>query len=468
MNPIESMLHLIGNTPMLRITGFDTGPCELFMKLENRNPGGSISDRGARAMIEAAESEGWISPGDTLIEATTGNTGVGLALVAARKGYALVLVVPESVNPDKVLQLRAMGADVRMARSDVDLDHPAHYVSIARRLADELPGSRYLDQQANPANARAHEEGTAPEMWEQMQRDMDAFVCGAGSGATISGCARFFRKVNAAVEIVLADPEGSVYASAVEGAGHVPGPGSSLVEDIGGRSVPRNLDLDLINSTYTVSDVEASTAIRQLLMLEGILGGISTGVHLAAALEYCRMQSTPKRVVSLVCDSGYRVLSTAYDESWLLDRGLVPRKAHGDLRDLITHRADDGGVVSVSPEDTLLSAYTRIRMFDVSQLPVLEGGRIVGLIDESDLLLAVYDNRKYFDYPVRDFMITRLEKVDPNASISSLLPVFRGDHVAIIADDSRFYGLVTQVDLIDHLRKTMQDTSDTDRDLNHA
>lgn len=458
MNPTKSVLDLIGNTPLLKMNAFDTGPCDLFMKLENRNPGGSISDRGASAMIEAAEADGRISPGCTLIEATTGNTGVGLALVAARKGYALVLVVPENVNRDKVLHLKALGAEVRLARSDVDRGHPGYYTNIASRLAAELPGSCYLDQHANPANALAHQQGTAPEIWDQMDQKLDAFVCGAGSGATISGCARFFRGVNSGVEIVLADPEGSMFASVVEGSGGS-GSGTSLVEDIGGRSIPANLAPDLIDKAYTVSDSQAFSASRQLLRLEGILGGVSTGVHLAAALEYCRAQSTPKRVVSLVCDSGHKYLSTAYDDAWLLDRGLAPRTTYGDLRDIISHTAGEGGVVSVSPDDSLLSAYTRIRMFDVSQLPVLEDGRIVGLIDESDLLLAVYDNRKYFGYPVRDFMITRLEKIDPGASVSSLLPVFRGDHVAIIADETKFYGLITQVDLIDHLRGSMQDNN---------
>lgn len=457
MNADESVLNLIGNTPLVKMSGLDTGPCELFMKLENRNPGGSISDRAARAMIDAAENEGRISPGHTLIEATTGNTGVGLALVAVRKGYSLVLVVPENINRDKVLHLKALGAEVRLARSDVEPGHPGHYMSIASRLARELPRSCYLDQHANPANVLAHERGTGPEIWEQTQQRLDAFVCGAGSGATITGCARFFRSVNAGAEIVLADPEGSKFAAAVDGTDGQPAGRLSLVEDLGGRSIPANFAPELVDSAISVTDMQSFAASRQLLKIEGILGGLSAGVHLAAALEYCRAQTDPRRVVSLVCDSGNKYLATAYHDAWLHKQGLVGRKSHGDLRDLISHPAAEGGVVSVSPDDSLLNAYTRIRMFDVSQLPVLEGGRIVGLIDESDLLLAVYDNRKYFSYPVRDFMITRLEKIDPGASISSLLPVFRGDHVAIIADESKFYGLVTQVDLIDHLRTSMQD-----------
>lgn len=457
MNPTDSVLNLIGHTPMVKAGNFDTGPCELFIKLENRNPGGSVSDRGALTMIEAAEAAGRIDPGDTLIEATTGNAGVALALVAARKGYSLVLVVPEDVNRDKVLHLKALGAEVRLANADVERDHPGHYMNIAQRLARELPGSCYLDQYANPDNVLAHENGTAPEIWDQMEHELDAFVCGARSGATITGCSRFFRRVGGNVEVVLADPEGSVLASAVSGEAGGTGGQSSHVEDIGSRFVPENFAPDLVDTAIPVSDVEAFAVSRQLLRLEGILGGVSTGVLLAAAIEYCRKQTRPKRVVTLVCDSGHNYLSTAFDDAWLLDQGLVHRRRYGDLRDIISHPVGEGGVVSVSPEDSLLSAYTRIRMFDVSQLPVLDEGRIVGLIDESDLLLAVYDNRKYFGYPVRDFMITRLEKIDPGASISSLLPVFRGDHVAIIADESTFYGLITQVDLIDHLRTSMQD-----------
>lgn len=288
---------------------------------------------------------------------------------------------------------------------------------------------------------------------------MDAFVCGVGSGGTLTGCARFLKQVNSSLDVVLADPEGSALVDFVNPQEKPAVSRSSLIKDVGGGLLPGNFDPSLVDCTYTVSDMEAFSTARELLRLEGILGGVSSGLHLAAAVRYCQEQSCSKRVVTLVCDTGYRYLSTAYDRAWLLDQGLVPQQKYGDLRDLITRRADEGDVVSITPDDTLVAAYTRIRMYDVSQLPVLENGRIVGMIDESDLLMAVFDNRRYFEYPVRDFMITRLETVEPDASITSLLPVFRGDHVAIVADKEKFYGLITQVDLINHLRNSMQNHS---------
>ena len=455
MNSPTSVLDLIGNTPILEVTKFDTGPCELFIKLENQNPSGSIKDRTAKAMIDTAEQEGNLEAGDTIIEATSGNTGLGLSLIAAHKGYPLILVVPENISRDKVLHLKALGAEVLLARSDVESSHADYYRNIAKRLEKELPSGLYLDQFNNPANPLAHEQGTAPEMWEQMEQRMDALVCGVGSGGTLTGCARFLKKVKPDLEIVLADPAGSVLADSINPQEIPSVPGPSLIKDVGSHVVPGNFDPSVVDCTYTVPDMEAFSTARELLRREGVFGGVSSGLHLAAALRYCREQTQVKRVVTLVCDTGYRYLSTAYDRAWLLDQGLVPQQKYGDLRDLITRRADEGDVVSVTPDDTLIAAYTRIRMYDVSQLPVLKNGRIVGMIDESDLLMAVFDNREYFEYPVRDFMITRLETIEPNASITSLLPVFRGDHVAIIADKEKFYGLITQVDLINHLRNSM-------------
>lgn len=456
MKSPSTVLDLIGNTPILELTKFDTHPCQLFIKLENHNPNGSIKDRIAKVMIESAEEEGRINSGDTLIEATTGNTGMGLCLVAALKGYSVVLVMPDSVSRDKVLHLKALGAEVHLARSDAKIGQADHYRSIAQRLEKELPNSLYINQFSNPANPSAHEQGTAQEIWHQMGNRLDALVCGVGTGGTLTGCARFLKRVNPNLEIILADPEGSVFSGAARhkrNGSH--SERSSLVEDIGGNAQPEHYEQALVDSTYVVSDTEAFAATRELLQQEGVFGGVSTGVHIAGALKYCRRQTEPKRVVTLACDTGYQYLSTAFDPAWLLNQGLMPQEKHGDLRDLIVRRADEGDVVSVSPDDTLITAYTRIRMFDVSQLPVLENGRIVGMIDESDLLMAVFDNRHYFNYPVRDFMITRLETIQPTASIQALLPVFRGDHVAIIADKEKFYGLITQVDLINHLRNTM-------------
>ena len=451
----QSVLTLIGNTPMVEVTNLDTGPCRLFLKLESQNPGGSIKDRIGLSMIEAAERDGRIRPGEsTLIEATAGNTGLGLALVAAQKGYRLLLIIPDKMSQEKINHLRALGAEIIMTRSDVGRGHPAYYQDMAERLEKEIPGGFWVNQFANPANPLAHETGTGPEIWAQMDSDMDVMVCGVGSGGTLSGLGRFFRKTAPKVEMVLADPKGSILAEASR-SGHVGEAGSWLVEGIGEDFIPPNCDLDLVGSAITIDDREAFATVRELLMKEGILAGTSSGTLIAAALRYCRQQTTPKRVVTFVCDSGNKYLSKAYNDFWLQDQGLTAREQTGDLRDLISRQAPKGEVISVEPGDTLLTAYGRMRLYDISQLPVLENDRIVGILDESDLLIATHDNPDGFRSPVRGAMTSRLDTVAPTAKIPDLMPIFRKDHVAIVVEGSKFLGLITKVDLINHLRQSV-------------
>ena len=447
-----SVLDMIGNTPIVEVSKLDTGPCRLFVKLESQNPGGSIKDRIGLSMITAAEDEGRIAPGGTLIEATAGNTGLGLALVAAQKGYRLILIVPDKMSQEKIFHLKAMGAEVIMTRSDVGKGHPEYYQDMAERIQRETPNSFWVNQFANPANPHAHQTGTGPEIWEQMEHQLDAVVCGVGSGGTLSGIGRYMRSVAPHVQMVLADPEGSVLAGMVRD-GIMREAGSWLVEGIGEDFVPPNCDLSLVSDAYVVPDKEALHTARDLLLKEGILAGSSTGTLLAAALRYCRAQTEPKRVVTFVCDSGNKYLSKVYNDYWMIDQGFFDRQKYGDLRDLITRRADEGGVVSVGPGDTLLIAYGRLRLYDVSQLPVMDGDEIVGIIDESDLLLAVYRHPNRFRTEVRDVMSSRLELVAPDTPIDDLFPIFRGDHVALVVDEGQFLGLITRVDLLNHLRR---------------
>ena len=447
-----SVLDLIGNTPMVEITKMDTGPCQLFVKLESQNPGGSIKDRIGLSMITAAEQEGRIKPRGTLIEATAGNTGLGLALVAAQKGYRLVLVVPDKMSQEKIFHLKAMGAEVIMTRSDVGKGHPEYYQDMAERIQRETDNSFWVNQFANPANPMAHETGTGPEIWAQMEHRLDAVVCGVGSGGTLSGIGRYMRATAPHVQMILADPEGSVLAGVVKD-GKMREAGSWLVEGIGEDFVPPNCDLSLVAEAYVISDREAFHTVRELLLREGILAGSSSGTLLGAALRYCRAQTEPKRVVTFVCDSGNKYLSKVFNDYWMIDQGFVDRKRHGDLRDLITRRAEQGDVVSVAPDDTLLIAYGRLRLYDISQLPVMDGDEIVGIVDESDLLLAVHRQPDKFRTPVREVMSSRLELVSPETPIDDLLPIFRGDHVALVVDDGKFLGLITRVDLLNHLRR---------------
>ncbi|WP_460119725.1 pyridoxal-phosphate dependent enzyme [Pseudomonas sp. H3_G09] len=450
-----AVLGLIGNTPLVQVTRFDTGPCTLFLKLESQNPGGSIKDRIGLAMIDAAERDGRLQPGGTIVEATAGNTGLGLALVGRAKGYRVVLVVPDKMSTEKVLHLKAMGAEVHITRSDVGKGHPEYYQDVAARLARDIPGAFFADQFNNPANPLAHECSTAPEIWAQTEHDLDAIVVGVGSAGTLTGLSRFFKRVQPNLEMVLADPVGSVMAQYSRD-GTLPTPGSWAVEGIGEDFIPSITDLSSVRHAYSISDEESFDHARQLLKAEGILGGSSTGTLFAAALRYCREQTEPKRVVSFVCDTGTRYLSKVYNDQWMTDQGLLQRKGYGDLRDLIARRFEDGRVISVGPGDTLLTAFQRMRLADVSQLPVLvEGKQLVGVIDESDILLGVHEDAARFSQSVSSVMTDKLQTLAPAATLAELEAVLSRGLVAIIADASGFHGLITRTDMLNQLRRSL-------------
>ena len=447
-----SVLSLIGNTPLVELHALDTGPCRLLVKLENQNPGGSIKDRIGRSMIEAAEREGKIGPGSTLVEATAGNTGLGLALVAAQKGYRLILVVPDKMSQEKILHLKALGAEIVMTRSDVGRGHPQYYQDLAESITKTTPQASYVNQFNNPANPLAHETTTGPEIWQQTGHELDAMVCGVGSGGTLTGLTRFFSRVAPEVEMVLADPVGSVLADYVE-TGRIGQAGSWVVEGIGEDFVPPIADLSRVKRAYRISDAESLSTARELLLREGILAGSSTGTLVAAALRYCREQSEPKSVVTLACDSGNKYLSKMYNEYWMAERGFLTSQSYGDLRDLIARRFADGAVISVGPEDSLAIAYARMRLYEVSQLPVLRERKIIGILDESDVLLAVTADEHAFQKPVHQFMTARLQTLPPSARPEDLLRVFDAGMVAIIAEGAEFHGLITRVDILNFLRR---------------
>jgi cystathionine beta-synthase len=454
-HPFSSALELIGSTPMVELRRFDTGPCRLFVKLESQNPGGSIKDRIGLFMIEAAERDGLVQPGGTIVEATAGNTGLGLAQVAVLKGYRVLLVVPDKMAREKIQHLRALGAEVRITRSDVGKGHPEYYQDVAARLAQEMDGAFFVNQFANPANPEAHEKTTGPEIWEQMEHKVDAIVLGIGSGGTFTGIGRFFRRVSPETEMVLADPVGSILAPLVR-TGKLIEAGAWTVEGIGEDFVPPNADLSLVSSAYSISDKESVEAARALLSKEGILAGSSSGTLLAAALRYCREQTKPKRVVTLVPDSGNKYLSKVYNDYWVIEQGLADRKLLGNLSDLIARRFDAGGAETVGPDDTLLIAYNRMRAADVSQLPVVKDNRIVGILDESDILATVEgddaERAARFRDLVKTAMTTELNTVQVAEKLKALAPIFERNEVAIVLDGENFVGLITRIDLINHLR----------------
>jgi cystathionine beta-synthase len=455
MSAYTNVLEMIGNTPMVELKQLDTGPCQLFVKLENQNPGGSIKDRIGLSMIAAAEADGSLKPGGTIVEATAGNTGLGLALVAAQKGYRLIIVMPDKMSQEKVFHLKALGAEVRMTRSDVGKGHPEYYQDLAETIAGEL-GAFFVNQFANPANPLAHETTTGPEIWEQMNHDLDAVVCGVGSGGTLTGIGRYMKSVTPDVEMILADPEGSILAHMVETGELSEDVGSWLVEGIGEDFLPPNCDLSLVSGAYIIPDNEAFAVAREVLRTEGFIVGSSAGTLIGAALRYCRAQTTAKRVVTFVPDSGNKYLSKMYNDFWMIDQGFIKRETFGDLRDLIARRHFESEDYTLTTKDTLLTAYSRMRLYDISQLAVVNDGQIMGIVDESDILLAVYDHEDRFADPVEEVMTANLVTVAPSAPLKSLLPMFARSEVAIVKDGDKFLGLITQIDMLNHLRRRMK------------
>jgi cystathionine beta-synthase len=341
-----------------------------------------------------------------------------------------------------------------MARSDVKKGHPEYYQDVAKKLADEN-GWFFVDQFSNDANVAAHYETTGPEIWEQMEGNIDAVVIGVGSGGTITGVGRYLKEQNPAIEIILADPEGSILAPLVNEGKDVSA-GSWLVEGIGEDFVPSITDLDLISKAYYVSDKETFSVARELLKKEGILAGSSTGTLLATALRWCKEQTEPKRVVTFACDHGSKYLNKMFNDYWMLDQGFIDRKSHGDLRDLITRRHASREDFTLEESLPVIQAIKNMRLYDISQMAVLDANaKVVGILDESDILLAVTKNADNFAKPVRDFMSTELSTVSSDANVDDLMPLFAEDKVAIVFDGEEYLGLITKIDLITHLRKQL-------------
>ena len=299
------------------INNIDTGKCDLYVKMESLNPFGSIKDRVGLKMIQDAEAQGLIKEGYTIIESTAGNTGLGLALAAKLKGYKLILVIPDKMSEEKIRHLEAMGVEIIMTRSDVENGHPEHYQSIAEKLLKSTPNSFFANQFENKSNPQVHFETTGPEIWEQMEGNIDAFVAGVGTGGTISGVGRFLKSKNPNVKIIIADPVGSVVADAVNTGEYKYEGGSWSVEGIGEDYIPAILNHDIIDEGIYVSDKEAFNMIDQLLQKEGILAGSSCGTLVDAAIKWCKAQEEPKTVVTLICDTGNKYLSKAFNKDWV-------------------------------------------------------------------------------------------------------------------------------------------------------
>ena len=450
----SNVLEMIGETPLLEVTRLDTGPCSLFLKLELMNPGGSIKDRIGVTMIEEAERRGDISPGDTIVEATAGNTGIGLALVAAQKGYNLVLVLPDKMSQEKIFNLRAMGAEIVLTRSDVARGHPQYYQDLAQSIARET-GGYYINQFGNPDNPAAHEITTAVEIWEQMGHDLDAVVVGVGTSGTVTGLSRFFQREAPDVEIVIADPVGSVLADYVR-TGELGESSSWLVEGIGEDFIPDICDISAVHKAYSISDAESFATARDLLRQEGLLAGSSSGTLVAAALRYCREQTEPKRVLTFACDTGNKYLSKLFNDFWMEDQGFIQRQQQGDLRDLIGRPHGERATVTVTPDDILTTAHNRLRNAGFSQLPVMTEDGLVGVLTEEDIMRFAFGKPDRLVAPVREAMQTAFMSVDKTTPTATLVSMLEAQPYAAVMDGEAFLGLITRADVLNYLRKQIQ------------
>lgn len=453
MKVYGNVLEMVGRTPMLKVRRLDTGPCELFLKLELMNPAGSIKDRIGVTMIEEAEQRGDLKPGGTIIEATAGNTGLGLALVAAQKGYRVVLVLPDKMSQEKIFNLRAMGAEVVLTRSDVEKGHPEYYQDLGARLAREN-GWYHINQFGNPDNPKAHATTTGPEILDQMEGRLDALVVGVGSSGTIAGLTQCFRERAPEVEIVLADPEGSVLADQVN-KGSFSAAGSWLVEGIGEDFIPTICDFSMCRRAYSIPDAESFATAREILRREGLLVGSSTGTLMAAALRWCREQRQPKRVVTFACDTGNKYLSKLFNDFWMEDQGFTQRPQHGNLRDLVGRPHGERATITVGPGDVLTTAHNRLRNAGFSQLPVMEGERLVGFIDEDDILRHAFGDPERFNDSVREAMHTNFLVVEPTLSLRNLVAMLDVQPYAAVMEDGQFHGLITRADVLNYLRRQM-------------
>jgi cystathionine beta-synthase len=452
MQVYSNVLDMVGRTPMLEVTHIDTGLCRLFLKLELMNPGGSIKDRIGISMIEQAEARGDIKAGDTLVEATAGNTGIGLALVAAQKGYKLILVLPDKMSQEKIFNLRAMGAEVLLTRSDVGKGHPEYYQDLGRRIAEER-GAYFINQFGNPDNPLAHEQTTGPEIVEQI-KDLDAIVLGVGSSGTVSGLGKYLAEQAPGVDLILADPEGSVLTDYIN-IGVLGEGGSWLVEGIGEDFIPDIADFDKVSQAYAISDAESFAAARELLRKEGVLAGSSSGTLLAAALKYCREQTEPKNVVTFACDTGNKYLSKLYNDFWMEDQGFIQRETTGDLRDLIGRPHGERATITIGPTDVLTTAHNRLRNAGFSQLPVMDEGQLVGVVTEDAIIQFVFGKPDLMNALVSEAMESAFIKLDKDTSVNNLVAMLHVQPYAAIMDGSEFLGLITRSDVLNYLRRQL-------------
>ncbi len=447
-----NVLAAVGHTPIVKLSriGADV-PADIYVKLEYMNPGGSMKDRVAINIIRRAEEQGLLKPGGTIVEATSGNTGMGLALCGAVLGYKTVFVMPDKMSAEKIAALRAFGSKVVVCPTAVEPEDPRSYYSVSRRLAEETPNGFYANQYHNPSNPEAHYVSTAPEIWAQTGGEIDVFCGGMGTGGTLSGCGKFFKENKPGFKVVGVDPVGSLYYDFVK-SGRVTKPFTYKVEGIGEDFFPSTMDLKIIDEVVRVDDKECFTMTRDLVRLEGIYCGGSSGAAVAGAVKYARQTGRKENIVVLLPDSAQKYLSKIFNDDWMRENGFLEEEVGlGTVADLLRERS--GGVITAHPTDRIRDVIARMKEHGISQLPVEQAGKLQGIVSELALLRSLLDGARTPDAAIGGIVESDYATVTPQTKIELLQGILGDARVVIALDREKIVGVVTKIDLIDFLSR---------------
>ncbi len=455
----DNILGAIGNTPLVRINNVVADvPCTVLGKVEFFNPGGSVKDRIGVTLIERAEEEGRIEPGGTIVEGTSGNTGAGLAIAAIAKGYKCIFTTTDKQSQEKVDVLRALGAEVLVCPTNVEPDDPRSYYSVARRLAEEIPNSVYLNQYDNHANPEAHVATTGPELWEQTEGRITHFIAGAGTGGTISGSSKYLKSKNEDIQIIGVDPMGSVfYKYFHEGVFDHDEIYPYFTEGVGEDILPENMDFDAVDDFVQVDDTSAMQMTRRLAREEGLFIGQSCGMAMAGANQWLEAHrgelSEDDVVVVLLPDSGFRYLSKTYNDEWMRNHGFLESRPEVTAEQVVSSRKVSNTVISASPDETIGAVIERMTERSISQVPIVDGEDIVGSITESRILNRLVERPSVRDEPVRTIMGHPFPIVPSSLHLDHLTSYLEGDTGAVLVERESGYAVVTKSDLISALAR---------------